>query len=493
MGDTDMPRASKQAARETSKAIGRARKRAVRTAVAQGESIRASLLLSETRSETEGKDALSNLRRLRGGKLRDGDEVIIARRLYGEVQNLKKHLRARNILLRDFCSLIGIDLSGSSKELHRLTLAPDQDAASVRLRKSADKYYSLITGISEYGNRSINGLADDVLRGTSLHPSVHLGEMSEAEKLAFALQATVDSLDREFGLFEQFMRTAELKAQAILQGGSQFWPLWGWDYEEESTRSSYLRRASESRNAYWERLDGPQRDEVIYSDDGFPMHQFTGILQGSEFFYVPHAPIGVVEFANIPRRPSHIALWPDYENQVRTFIKTHWHAIDQQTGKTILEVYNTIEDGWDSDADQPVGQISYAGGIARGVDFAWLIAYPTRDNSRLIPMLYVAHEEGGPYVLPLNARNLEIMRDAIWLTATEHKSLFDRIKDLLGYRPGEDRVLEQGLRRTAPWFSHNPILKAARAQAADLEALDAFCTKLWQEADSGHARPEGEN
>lgn len=492
MGGTDMPRASKQAARETSRAIGRARKQAARTAVAQGESIRASLLLSETRSETEGKDALSNLRRLRGGKLRDGDEVIIARRLYGEVQNLKKRLRARNILLRDFCSLIGIDLSGSSKELFRLTLAPDQTPASVRLRRSADKYYSLIQGISEYAQRNINTLADEVLRGTALHPSVHLGAMSESEKLALALQATVDNVDREFGLYEQFMRTAELKAQGVLKGGAQFWPLWGWEYEEEDTRSAYVMRAADPRNAYWEKLEEPDRDYLSYDDDGFPVHQYTGMIQDAAFFYVPHVPIGAIEYANIRRRPIFAKLLPDYERRVQDLL-AFWRTVNQESGKSYLESCGQAADEWDDVLQQPFGQLDFHDSGSYGTEFGWLIIYPTRDNSRLMPMLYVSHEEGGPYVLPLNARNLEIMRDAIWLTETEHKSLFDRIKDLLGYRPGEERVLEQGLRRTAPWFSHNPILKAARAQAADLEALDAFCTKLWQEADSRHSRPEEEN
>lgn len=486
-------RPSAKAARETAKAIDRARAQSIgQIADADTATIKSRLLQSQAQGEADGRDALSNLKRLRGGKLADGDEVIIARRLHDEMQRLKQHLRARGTLLRDFCSVTGIDTSGSSKELHRLTLAPSQDPASVRLRKSADKYHSLICAISQYGNRSLNQLADDVLRGTRLHPAEHLTSMSETEKVAQALQSTVDKVDRELGLFEKFMLTAEMKARAITNGAKDFWPLWDWDYEDRNTRSAFLLRASNPRNAYWGKPDDPGSDYLRYAEDGFPVHQFNGIMQDSEFFYVPHAPIGVIEFANIPRRPQHIQDLPEYEERVRAVIATHWLARNEESGQTLLERYGTVADEWDEAAQRPVGQLSHANGVAVGSEHGWLIMYPERDHSKLAPMLYIAHEEGGPYVLPLNARNLEILREAVWVSPSECKSAFDRIKDLLGYHREDERFIEQRLRHTAPWFDHNPILKAERQKAADLAALDSFCTTLWQETASLPRPPAGD-
>lgn len=98
-----------------------------------------------------------------------------------------------------------------------------------------------------------------------------------------------------------------------------------------------------------------------------------------------------------------------------------------------------------------------------------------------MPMLYIAHEEGGAYILPLDARNLEIFRDAVWLNETEHMSVFDRIKELLGYRTDTLRHIEDGFRRTAPWLDHNPFFKMKQQHADDLQMLDAFCQKLWEE------------
>lgn len=486
MSTTNKPPISTQAARETAKAIRRAKKLSDKTSAQQSGSVLHNLLMSEAQGEAEGKDALSKLKGLRAGKLPEGDAVIMAQRLYGEVQRLKQHLKTRGMLLRDFCSLIGIDASGSSKELHRLTLAPDQNIESVRLRRSADKYYSLIRGISEYGNRNLNTLADDVLRGTSFHPSANFGEMNEAEKLAIALQTMIDNIDREFGLHEKFQQTAALKSQFINSGIKQFWPLWGWGYEDEDseTQSAYLRYASDPKNAYWGKFEDPQHREIFYPEDGFPIPpQFNGILQNSDFFYIPHAPIGVIDCANVPRKPKCAEFFPEYEKRIKSIIKDYYlQPLEKPKGKTWLEEHNSISDEWDEKLKKPYGQMSYSNGVSRGTDYAWLIIYPARNNSRLIPMIYIAYEEGGPYILPLDARNLKIMRDAIWINTEEYKSFFDRIKELLGYLSGEDNFFDQRLRHTAPWFDYNPILKIASEKKAKSDALENFCLKLWSKS-----------
>jgi hypothetical protein len=86
----------------------------------------------------------------------------------------------------------------------------------------------------------------------------------------------------------------------------------------------------------------------------------------------------------------------------------------------------------------------------------------------------------GPYLLPLDIRNLDIFRDAIWLNEKEHMPAFERIKELLGYRPGACSVIEDGLRQTASWLDHNPIFKIRRQKSNDLEMLSAFCNQLWE-------------
>lgn len=495
MGTANKPPVTTQAAREAAKAIRRAKKLSDKTSVQQSGSVLRNLLLSEAQGEAEGKDALSNLKRLRASKLPKSDTVIMAQRLYGEVQRLKQHLRTRGMLLRDFCSAIDIDASGSSKELHRLTLAPNQDPAMVRLRRSADKYYTLIQGISKHGNRNLNTLADDVLRGTSLHPAAHLGEMNEAEKLETALQLTVDKIDREFNLYEKYMKTATLRREYILAGSREYWPLLGW-FENDDEEERYLEVASNPRYTFW---DNPSfytgslyteemahNANIALENEHAPIISDTGVIQSSELFYIPHAYFGPLEIFNIKiRRPENPLELIKYNQHVKEALSWWRQKVESHGGMSLIDEQKFISDDWDDEDQAPINQLPYSQRKNQrrdslGAGFAWLILYPTKDNAKLMLMLYIGLEEGGSYILPLNARNLEILRGAYWVGETEAKSAFDHIKDMLGYRVEQEKTLEQQLRRTAPWFDHNPIFKIAKKKAEDIASLDEFCSSFWK-------------
>jgi len=480
----------KQAAKIASKVIKQACEQAKAT-VQEKQTFIKRLEESNQARETEGHDAFNSLRRLKGEKLAQGDETIIARHLYDELPALKRHLRAKGMGIGEFCSRYNItDASESSKEIHRLTLPPDKDPNAVRLRRAAGKYRLLIEAISKVTNESASSLADRVLMGTSLHPAIQLGSLSEAEKLQTALQRIVDKIDGEFGLYAKFMETAKMKSEHIASGGKEHWPL----CEPFSPFDQFVREtvsipieetditmfeqemadAADTRFAFWRR--DTQRAELM--PNGFPnVVLYNSVLQDSSFFYVPHTPLGVIEFANLPERKQSV---PAYELAVQKNLE-HWRSVYPAYEATFVAHEYSIQDEWDTATKRPIGQLDYSDGSSRGTDFAWLIIYPTQDGSRLMPMLYIAYQEGGPYILPLDARNLEIFRDALWLNETEHMSGFDRIKKLLGYLPGTPTAIEDGLRRTAPWFDHNPIFKMKQQRSDDLQMLDAFCQKLWKE------------
>ena len=158
------------------------------------------------------------------------------------------------------------------------------------------------------------------------------------------------------------------------------------------------------------------------------------MLQDSNFFYVPHVPLGIIDVVNLRKGNQSIAA---YELAVQETLQ-HWQTVSPIDGKSRATHEYLVQDEWDPEKQCPIGQLEHNNGISCGNDYAWLIIYPTRDGSRLMPMLYVAYEEGGPYILPLNTRSLETFRDGIWLNETEHMSAFDRIKELLGYRPNID-------------------------------------------------------
>ena len=456
--------------------------------------------------QTEGKDALGNLRRLRGGKLAPGDEVLMAQRLYYEVNKLKTVLRDAGIGIGEFCIHAKLsDASESSKELHRLTLPPGKNPTEVRLRRTADKYHRLIEAISKTTNESSSTLADRVLIGTSLHPS-GMKNLTETEMVQTALQRIVDKIDDEFAIHAKFMQIAELKTQLTGRTEAECWPLQPPLSPDElsemysslslkipvtdSDVSDYWRSTEDmkdKRYAFWKRQLSQEPDlldkktgrisvQEETSLPAWPIVKDSGGLQDTEFFYIPHAPLGVVEFANLPRRQE-----SEYEYQKAVqHALDHWRGGNEVFGKSWVELEYTATDNWDSEKECPSGQIVFSPEHHRGTEFAWLVMYPMPDGSRLMPMLYIAYQEGGPYLLPLDIRNLDIFRDAIWLNEKEHMPAFERIKELLGYRPGTCSVIEDGLRQTASWLDHNPIFKIRRQKSNDLEMLSAFCNQLWE-------------
>lgn len=322
-----------------------------------------------------------------------------------------------------------------------------------------------------------------------------MGNLSESEKVQTALQRIVDRIDDEFGLYAKFMEIAKLKANHITNGGTEHWPLWDvsreWLSEEEFERE--IADATDTRFAFWKRPTPPVRytceidqngeyvlSEPIATDNDdiqtdWPMSYDSGVRQDSAFFYVPHAPLGVIAYVDLPRRDNSPA---KYAQAVQKHLE-RMRSIDEHTGKPWVALEYSVSDEWDSANCRPHGQIELEPTYSRGTNFAWLVIYPSRDGSRLMPMLYLSHEEGGAYLLPLDVRTLEIFRDAIWLNETEHMSVFDRIKELLGYRPNTPRAIENDFRHTAPWLNHNPFFKIKQQHADDLQLLDVFCQQQW--------------
>lgn len=106
---------------------------------------------------------------------------------------------------------------------------------------------------------------------------------------------------------------------------------------------------------------------------------------------------------------------------------------------------------------------------------AWLIAYPSPDNSCLMPMLLVPVEECGPVLIPLDVVTLAALRDAFWVAPDgEVEEFLVRIKRLIGYLPGQPKVILEGLRRTAPWLKRNPFMKMKEERAREREYVRQF-------------------
>lgn len=437
--------------------------------------------LKDKRSQwqRENKNAWAALTKLGSSNLLQGDEVVIAKHIYAELPRLKKELKKQGRTLGKFCFDAGLTAQGGeySKELHRLMLAPDADPAKVRPRRTASKYKNLIAEMANTFKENRSNLAERMLRDTTLH-SGGSEQRNEAELIKEFLQLTVDTLDAEFGWSDTYQETAQLKAAHTKEGGDCRWPqyeasyrtgMYGWtnDGMTDQEKSEIERSAAiterkislDVNRAYWEK-DVTQWNETFVNQT-FESWTYgptpSGCLQDDSFFYVPHAYLGYGEGICNPidttRGAEHLK--NELEKQKAYFLGGA-----------------TPKDDWDDAEQCPKGQTSSLPN-AEAHYHAWLIAYPAPDNSGLMPMLYMAVEECGPTIVPLDAVTLSALRSLYWFGADGRIATFlERIKELIGANAEGTDFISQQLRNTAPWLQKNPFFKIKHKNIVDREFLE---------------------
>lgn len=274
----------------------------------------------------------------------------------------------------------------------------------------------------------------------------------------------VNDVDRDFGLTQLFRRTAELKAKWNIEGHHVNWPLWNADPSEHDD-------ASDLDGYRDERIAAKDPKQAFYrrnqffgqrTDMGWWLYGFeTNALQGDEFFYVPHVALGHVLIWDLPdRREDQLA----YELAVRQQLK----KMRRNPANLALP-----DDEWNEIDKCPTGQTGErtCNWALQGV--FWLLIYPHPDGGRLVPTLYMAGEEGGAYMVPLDMEVLDTLSDAVWVSETQHCSVVERLVSLL-VDVGKDGLspIERNMRRTAEWMTHNPVLQMQRNREDRSRRLD---------------------
>ena len=459
--------------------------------------------------EADGKDAWSALKRLGAKDLPRGDEVILARNLYRELPRLKRELKKQGTKLGSFCEKAGLGSVGNySKELHRMMLAPDAQPEKVRVRRGASKYRWLLEAMARVFRVSCSTLAHQLMSGMSLHPA-NAEVREETEEVQGMLQGLVNTVDKEFSLFALFMETAALKSKHAAEGGSCRWPQWEAEWRasvfelpapslpeeqiaeilhglfvgnqfpcaapqrtpEQLRDADAARRAAEREaamdpaRAYWEK-------PVSKRDSAYEVWLYgptpSGCWMDDEFFHVPHAYLGYGAGVLNPIDPT-----LGYREHATEIERLRDDAL------RVFEQYGPApDDDWDEVAQKPRGQTSSMD-QAMAHYHAWLVAYPSPDNSCLMPMLLVPVEECGPVLIPLDVVTLAALRDAYWVAPDGQVEKFlVRIKRLIGYLPGQPKVILEGLRRTAPWLRKNPFMKMKEEMEREREYVRQFHREL---------------
>lgn len=442
--------------------------------------------------EHEGKDAWMALSRLGGKRLPPDDAIVMATHLHREIPNLKSVLREKGIGLGDFCRRAGLGRDGQySKELHRLILPSGKTPKEVGLRRTAAKYRLLMAAMADVLNESRSALANRIMVGTSLHPA-NATIRDEVGQVQLMLQTIVDKVDAEFRLFQVYRETGELKAKHAEEGGRCRWPQYelseldAWfdpqgmcrtevTIDEETPEETRNRLASgfaaerertmDTSKAYWEI---PVTKRTKSYDDWLWIRSQSACLQDDEFFYVPHAYLG---FGG--------GCWQAIDPSLAPSEQDAAIARQKEEALQFFKKYGAAPTNeWDDVKQKPYGQTSSLGQWMWQWH-AWIVAYPSPDNTRLMPMIYVPGEEGGAILIPLDAVTLLGLRQQYWFGSNgEVLSFFDRIKQLIGYRPGERQILLEGLRETAPWLAKNPFMKMRDARNEDQAFMQEFCRAL---------------
>lgn len=415
--------------------------------------------------EADGRDAWAELKRRDRRRLEKNDVIQIARHLHTEIESLKPRLRAQNVSLAQFCREAGLgDEETYSRRLYRVTLPPDGDVEKRELRAVAKIYQRLIDAIAKRSRESVTVVAERVLRGTSLHP-MEATALDELEQIQILLQEMVDQVDEEFGLFSKFVETAMRRARHAKDGGSMRWPRYDLDItlgpnpDPEEVRAE-LEGAVNPAFAFW-----PSDVFEYYRDatSWWPIATKSMAVQDDDFFFVPHAHFGplvlTTERKGDPHRAAVLA------QEVGWTRRLHGPAIGW-----------TPKDDWDTDNNCPRGQT-----LPRDWAWqchAWIVIYPSPDGRRLMPMLYMPSIFDGPFLLPLDTKHLRYVRDhGVWVGPDQTMGAIDRLK-LLITSAGDPAALD-ALRRTAPWFDHNPFLAAKAKEEADGKLLNEQIRKMY--------------
>lgn len=446
----------------------------------------------------QAHDAWQSLVDLGARDLPNQDEIVIAQNIYTKFDSLKLALKSKGVSLGQFCESARIgDKSSSSKELHRLMLAPGQDPKIQRVRKNASKYRWLIESMAKALDVDRSTMANELLLGASIHP-VNAEFRREVIGIQNILQAIVDKVDREFSLSATFKETANLKAAHAKDGGNCRWPHGDADWralfapidkdsietvdqkktDTESSKSSDITIQREReltqdvRFAYWCRTPNNFQKKHLLTG------QESGCWMDDSFFHIPHAYLGYGE--GLFFHMNYLDINTLSNKRFENFTYDEIEIARNKLAKDSIEIFEKFgsrpSDGWDPKEEKPVGQISSLP-LAAANYHAWIIIYPALGTNRLLPMLLIPCEEGGPFLIPLDAVSLEVLRNNYWVHPNgEAEEFIEGLKRMLGFDTANGNSILDGLRRTAPWLSKNPILK----KKAEMEKMRKYLANLYR-------------
>jgi hypothetical protein len=370
-----------------------------------------------------------------------------ARRMLGKAVNLHpedRHTIARR--LNDEIEKSGIkpgrlavaaDLINGTRELDKMRWRqgnkPDKE-----LLGDSSRYCDVIEALAKLTGENVALLLDRMTVGTRVHPRRASHALDDIEKTQVALELEANEVDRELDLFADYRHTLRLKCEGLARGELSDWPY--YDLCEDAIPVSRSGpEAGDDEEYIREEWNAKVAGQYGFWGDDFTEDYLEGI-DIEALCCLPHAYLGILADWN------HWAVRGDL-HEVRK--AREWMTAGYGNIPTPL---------YREDAPPEVENLSED---VHSFPHAWLILFPDRNMSRIVPALLILSADLGSTLQPISPRLL------VELESTEvvgrQPRAYDAIVELLA--PEQGKSLRQQWTETGRWFRENPFLRRANRAA----------------------------
>jgi len=407
-----------------------------------------------SRMEQRNSDGRAASRKMLGKnvKLKPEDRLVIARRLYDEVK--KSGVKPGRLATE-------AGLLNGTRELDKM-LWREGNKADKELLAYSSRYRDVIKVLAKLTGESLNLLLDRVTVGTRMHPQGRIDTLDDIERTQVALELEANEVDRELDLLADYRNTLRLKCEGFARGELFDWPY--YDLEEDAIPvSNSDPKASDDEEYIREEWNAKAKGAYGFWGHGFSDDYLEGIVIDA-LCCLPHAYLGIlVDWTHWGTRGDLHEI-----RKLREWMQlgyTHTPTAVYRDGEVPRVESLKVEDP-DILKGNPFATVN---------DFphAWLILFPDRDMTRIVPALLTLSADLGSTLEPISSRLL------VELKSTEvigkQPSAYNAIVELLD--PDLGKPLRQQWTETGRWFRENPFLRLANRAARARARRDALISK----------------
>lgn len=409
---------------------------------------------SAKRMEQRSSDGRAASRKMLGKneRLEKQERRVIARRLDDEVK--KSGIKPGRLAAE-------AGLSYGTRELDKM-LWREGNKADKELLAYASRYRDVIKALAKLTGENFSLLLDRVVVGTRMHPRRASHELDDIERTRVALELEANEVDRELDLFADYRHTLLLKREGFARGELVNWPY--YDLHEDNIPV----RSSDPEAGDQEEYLLEEWNAQVEGKYGFWGYDFSDdYLEGIDIealCCLPHAYLGIlVDWTNWSTRGD--------LHEIRKL--REWMQLGYTHTPTAVYREEEVPRVENLKIEDPEILKSYPTASVNDFPHAWLILFPDRDMTRIVPALLTLSGILGSTLEPISSRML------VELESTEvigrHPSAHDAIVDLLN--PESGKSLRQQWAETGRWFRENPLLRRANRAARARARRDALISR----------------